>query len=61
MLRRSGTGCAAIGLVVGLALAGAPTSQAHAQGADLTRATCGHLNRLPSGERRQIALWLHGY
>jgi hypothetical protein len=56
MLRRSVFALA----VIGFALA-TPAMPAHAQGADLTRATCADLNRLPSGERRQIGLWLHGY
>jgi hypothetical protein len=68
MLRRSVNGRVARGAALGLAGTAASLllgllhpAPAYAQGADLTRATCAHLNRLPSGERRQVALWLHGY
>lgn len=40
-----------------LAPAGAPSAQV----VDFSRVSCAQLNRLPAAQKRQIAVWLHGY
>lgn len=59
MLRRSVWAISALALGVAMATLGThPTS---AQIADLARADCARFNTLALPERRQFAMWLHGY
>ncbi|MCG6121173.1 MAG: HdeA family protein [Microvirga sp.] len=39
----------------------ASTPAAQAQVVDFSRVNCAQFNRLPAAQKRQIALWLHGY
>jgi hypothetical protein len=54
-MKRTGAG------VLVLLTALSASSAAHAQAADLTRATCAHLMDLPRNDRGQLIVWLHGY
>lgn len=51
---------AAAGLAALCALASPPVPAA-AQVVDFSRVTCAQFNRLAAAQKRQIALWLHGY
>ena len=53
LTRSALAGLSAAALVASLA--------AHAQVADLTKATCAQLMDLPRNERGQLIVWLHGY
>ncbi|TVR09896.1 MAG: hypothetical protein EA385_05760 [Salinarimonadaceae bacterium] len=48
-------------LLATLASAFVSIPAAHAQVVDFSRVNCAQLNRLPAAQKRQIALWLHGY
>jgi hypothetical protein len=54
-MKRTGAG------VLALLSALSASPAAHAQAADLTRATCAQLMDLPRNDRGQLIVWLHGY
>jgi hypothetical protein len=37
------------------------TSEAHAQGADIARMSCGNFEQMRPMDREQLGLWLYGY